>query len=298
MTAVATQSRVQAQDRRLGWAAVCAVVLCFSLGSTLVKRANTPGITVAFWRMISTSLVWNALLAFQRQRVHWADIKQALIPGIFFGINIVTFYNGATHNSVANAELIGSLSPFIVVPIGARMFGERLNPRALLFALIAFGGVTLVLFSAPTKGDASTFGNVLGVASLLLWAGYIVTTRRFRQGMSVTTFMATITPIALVAISPLAIQQGGLDEVSNNGLLYIGLLTFVTGVGAHGLMVFAQKSIAIGTIGIAQVAQPALAACWSFLLVGESLHGLQLVGMVMVLVGILSFILVNQRITT
>jgi drug/metabolite transporter (DMT)-like permease len=63
-------------------------------------------------------------------------------------------------------------------------------------------------------------------------------------------------------------------------------LTFVTGLGAHGLMVYAQKTIGIGTIGIAQVAQPALAALWSFLLVGESLHGLQIVGMVMVLGGI------------
>ena len=44
------------------------------------------------------------------------------------------------------------------------------------------------------------------------------------------------------------------------------ILTFLTGVAAHGLMVFAQKTIQIGTIGIAQVAQPALAVVWSFLL--------------------------------
>ena len=41
-------------------------------------------------------------------------------------------------------------------------------------------------------------------------------------------------------------------------------------------------SIPIGTIGLAQVAQPALAAFWSVLLVGERLHGLQVIGMVMV----------------
>jgi drug/metabolite transporter (DMT)-like permease len=60
-------------------------------------------------------------------------------------------------------------------------------------------------------------------------------------------------------------------------------------------MVFAQKTVPIGTIGIAQVAQPALAACWSFLLVGETLRRSQLFGMALVLGGLLCFILMNQR---
>jgi drug/metabolite transporter (DMT)-like permease len=282
-------------QRRLGWLAVAFVVLAFSMGSTLVKRANTPAVTVAFWRMSATAVIWNLLLALRGRRVHFADVKQACIPGVFFGFNLVTFYSGATHNSIANTELIAALTPFLVVPIGARLFGERLNPRALLFGLLAIAGVTLVLFSAPTKGDASLLGNVLGVAALMLWTGYIVSTRWSRKNMDVVTFMAAITPVSLVAVAPLAFSRGGLGSVSANGLFYIGLLTFVTGLGAHGLMVYAQKTIGIGTIGIAQVAQPALAALWSFLLVGESLHGLQIVGMVMVLGGILAFILVNQR---
>ncbi len=107
--------------------------------------------------------------------------------------------------------------------------------------------------------------------------------------------MATITPIAAITVLPLAVWHGGLGTVSANGWLYIVLLTFLTGLAAHGLMVFAQKTIPIGTIGIAQVSQPALAAVWSFLLLGEELHGWQLVGMAVVLSGLLAFIVLNQR---
>ena len=57
--------------------------------------------------------------------------------------------------------------------------------------------------------------------------------------------------------------------MSGTGWTYMLILTFLIGVAAHGLMVFAQKTIQIGTIGIAQVAQPALAVVWSFLLLGE-----------------------------
>jgi len=42
------------------------------------------------------------------------------------------FFAGGTHNSVANAELIGSLAPFLIVPAGAWLFKEYIDPRARL----------------------------------------------------------------------------------------------------------------------------------------------------------------------
>ena len=88
-------------------------------------------------------------------------------------MNLAIFFAGATHNSVANAALIGSLAPFLIVPIGAWLFRERLVPAALVFALLAFGGLVLVLFSAPANGDASLKGNVFGVLAMFLFVGYI-----------------------------------------------------------------------------------------------------------------------------
>jgi drug/metabolite transporter (DMT)-like permease len=84
-------------------------------------------------------------------------------------------------------------------------------------------------------------------------------------------------------------------SITAHGWLYTVMLTLMTGVLAHGLMVFAQTTIPIGTIGIAQIAQPALAALWSFLLLGETLQGWQVIGMALVLVGLLGFVLLNQR---
>ena len=90
---------------------------------------------------------------------HLRHVRQAFVPGVFFGLNLATFFSGATHNSVANAALIGSLSPFLIVPLGAVLFQEYFNPRALVFALVAFGGAVIVLFSAPPNGDASLLGQ-------------------------------------------------------------------------------------------------------------------------------------------
>ena len=157
VTAVDTDAALPKRTRvfgakTLGALAVAGVVIGFSLSSTLAKRAETPGVLIAFWRLTLATVVFNLYLWSTGRRVTMRHVRQALVPGVFFGLNLAIFFAGATHNSVANAALIGSLAPFLIVPIGARLFREFNDPRALGFALVAFGGVGLVLFSAPAEG--------------------------------------------------------------------------------------------------------------------------------------------------
>ncbi|MEA2229654.1 MAG: hypothetical protein QOF04_3284 [Solirubrobacteraceae bacterium] len=291
-----TPTRIRALSAKtLGVIAVVGLVVGFSLSSTLVKRAESPGVLVAFWRMVTVSVVWNVVLWSTGRRVTMRDVRQVLVPGIFFGLNLAVFFAGATHNSVANAALIGSLAPFLIVPVGAWLFREYIDPRALVFAVVAFAGVTLVLLSAPPGGDASLEGNVFGVVAMLLLVGYVASTRHFRREMDVTTFMSAICPIAAVAVLPLAIAHGDVFAMSATGWTFMLILTVTSGVAAQGLLVFAQKTIQIGTIGIAQVAQPALAVVWSFLLLGELVNDRQVAGIAVVSGGLLAFVVLNQR---
>src|SRR3954463_16378866 len=280
--------------KAFGVLAVFGLVVAFSLSSTLVKRAESPGVLVAFWRMVTVSLIWNVVLWSTGRRVTLRDVRQVLLPGVFFGLNLAVFFAGATHNSVANAALIGSLAPFLIVPVGAWLFAEYIRPGALVFAALAFGGVTLVLFNAPPNGDASLEGNVFGFVAMLLLVGYVASTKHFRREMDVTRFMATICPIAAVAVLPLAVAHGDLFGLSGTGWTYMLILTFTSGVAAQGLLVYSQKSIQIGTIGIAQVAQPALAIVWSFLLLGEVVNHWQVAGIAVVMGGLLAFVVLNQ----
>jgi drug/metabolite transporter (DMT)-like permease len=247
--------------------------------------------------MVLVSVVWNAYVRATGRRVRWADVRQVAVPGICFGLNLAVFFAGATRNSVANAALLGSLAPFLIVPAGARLFRERVDPAAVGFALLAFAGVVLVLYSAPARGDATARGNLLGFLAMVLLAAYNVSTRWFRREIDVAVFMAAVCPIGAVAITPLALAEGGALDVTAHGWRYIVLLSLMTGVAAHGLNVFAQRAIPIGTIGVAQVAQPALAVLWSLLLLGESLRPGQVVGIAVVTLGLGAFLRRNERAT-
>jgi drug/metabolite transporter (DMT)-like permease len=288
-------TRNSRRAKSLGVAAVVGLVVAFSLSSTLAKRAETPGVLIAFWRMLGVSLLWNLALAATGRRVTLRDVRQVALPGVFFGLNLAVFFVGVTHNSVANAALIGSLTPFLVVPAGALFFAEYISPRALVFALVAFGGTAVVLLNAPAGGDATAEGNVLAVSALLLQTAYITATRHFRRDMDVTTFMATICPIAAIAVTPVALAGGGVLDVSTTGWTFIAILTLTSGVVAQGLLVYAQRTVQIGTIGIAQVAQPALAVLWSYLLLSEVVNARQALGIAVVMGGLLAFVLLHRR---
>ena len=110
--------------RTLGVLAVVGLVVAFSLSSTLVKRAETAGVLVAFWRLAVVSLAWNVVLWSTGRRITLRDVRAVWIPGVFFGLNLAVFFAGATHNSVANAA-----HPVVAV---ARRHGDRAPPHVIV----------------------------------------------------------------------------------------------------------------------------------------------------------------------
>ena len=287
------------RHRVLGLLALAGAIVAFSLGSTLVKKAETPGITVAFWRMTVCTVGWAVIMRLVDRR--WLtrfDVRDALLPGFLFGINITAFFTGVTHTSVAHAEFIGSMSPFLLVPAGAWLFNEKINPRALLFGLISIFGLFLVLAYGPANGEATLKGDLFIVCAMFMWAGYLLSARKFRQGRTVSTVMAAMMPVATVTVGALAVVTGSINQlgqVTSRSVVFILLLAVLTGTGAHGCIVYAQRSVPVGTISIMQVAQPALAVVWSVLLLGNHVRPIQLVGMALVIFGLIAVTVMSRR---
>ncbi len=286
----------RSKTRPLGLFALAGAVLFFSFGSTFVKKAGIPGPTLAFWRMLLTSISWTVILGVtERRRVRVDELRRALLPGIVFGLNITAFFTAVTKTSVANAEFIGSLTPLVLVPAGALLFKEHLNGRALWFGLVSLIGLAVVLFNSPPTGAASWSGNLIVVSAMLLWATYLLTSRRLRSTMSVQAIMASIMPIATITVLPITLVRGELDDLTTKSLPYLLILAVITGTFAHGLIVYAQHTVPVSTIGIMQVAQPALAVCWAYMLLDQGLRPVQFLGMALVLTGLLAVVITTRR---
>ncbi|MCU1502693.1 MAG: hypothetical protein JWM12_2047, partial [Ilumatobacteraceae bacterium] len=209
--------------------------------------------------------------------------------------NITVFFTAVTHTTVANAEFIGTLTPIVLVPAGAIIFNEQINARALAFGAVSIVGLAMVLFLGPANGEASWFGNALAFASMITWCTYLITSRGLRATTSVAGIMAAAMPIAAVTILPIALIGGDAGKVTWSSAGYIAVLVILSGTVAHGMIMFAQRSVPVGTISLIQIAQPAMAALWSVALLDTMIRGVQVIGMVLVLAGLTAMIALRQR---
>jgi drug/metabolite transporter (DMT)-like permease len=246
--------------------------------------------------MLGSSIVWLAILRLRERRFLTLDEWRRAVPtGVVLGINVTLFYTAATRTSVANLEFISALAPLALMPAGAVMFHEKVDRRAALFGLLSIAGLAIVLFDAPKRGAATWSGNGLAVLSLATWCGYLLASRQLRAGMSVAALMAAALPIATLATLPITVASHDLWRFDGRSMLYILVLTLLTGVVAHGLIVFAQRKVPIGIMSMMQVGQPALAVVWSAIFLSQSIRALQLVGMAMVVAGLAAVVVQTQR---
>jgi drug/metabolite transporter (DMT)-like permease len=253
--------------------------------------------------MIGAFLAWWTIMLVMRARSHrsfptrrtwWLVLPAAL----FFGANIATFFTAITKTSIANAEFIGAMSPLVLLPAGAVFFHEHPNWKALRWGALSIIGMTLVLFFGPANGTATTAGNLLMIVVLVFWVGYLLMSKRARmRGVSTVEFMVCLAPLGLLTAGPIAGMIAGdeMFDLGAKGWFVVVVLTLLTGVIAHSLLVFAQRLIPIATIGVMQSAQPALAVFWGIIILGETVSGMQVVGMLLVVVGLGLFTWSSQR---
>jgi drug/metabolite transporter (DMT)-like permease len=280
----------------LGIALVLAGVLAFSSSSSIVKWADIPGSVLAFWRMIGAVLLWWLVIGVRRAvkgtPAPSATTWRRMFPaGLFFGLNITLFFTAINRTSIAHAEFITALSPLFLVPAGAIFFGERPNPRALGWGGLTIVGLAIVLFLGGNQGGATFAGDALVLVVVFTWVGYLLTGRKARATVDLVDFMSTVMPIGLLTAAPVTVLLAGDDiwPLTAKGWAAAALLSVLTGMAAHGFIAAAQREVDVGTIGILQVAQPALAVGWSYVLLGEEIRPAQVPGMVLMLVGLIAF---------
>jgi drug/metabolite transporter (DMT)-like permease len=278
-------------------------VVSFSSSSSLIKWSESTGSVVAFWRMIGAVVGWWTVLFVLRitrdrplpTSTAW---RSALVPGLFFGANITLFFTAITKTSIAHAEFITALNPLILLPLGALLFGEHPNWRALRWGIVSIVGVALVLFFGPEQGASSIEGDLLVIVVICLWSGYLLSTKRARaSGVGTLDFISCMMPIGALMAAPIAALIAGADVfgLGVRGWIVVAVLTFLTGMLSHGCIVFAQQHIPVATIGIMQTAQPALATLFGFLILGEAVRAPQVLGMALVISGLALFTMSTQR---
>ncbi|MBK8545579.1 MAG: DMT family transporter [Caulobacteraceae bacterium] len=247
-----------------------------------------------FWRFLLALPILALWAAVARPIPSVRQTGWVLFGGVLFGIEVSLWAAALGFTTVTNATLLANLTPAFAALFGWILFKERLSLPVLAGVAISLGGAVLLAFAraqaaAGPTGDPETgwIGDALGLCAAVGYAGYLLILRMLGKEVNVgaVMFWATI-GAALVALSlALLFHEPFLPRTLHGWLILLGLAIIVQ-VGGQGLVAYGVGRLPIVASTVLLWMQPLVAAALSWMMFGEALGALALVGAALVLAGI------------
>lgn len=225
----------------------------------------------------------------------------ALFAGAMFGLNIVFMIISLEHIGVMiNQVLVGS-APIWVALLEVTILKFKLNKWVWLGIIIAFSGGTIIALSASgepaiAEGGNATYGVMLALLSALGASIYLISGRRLRADIPFLPYVwlvyiagATVTLIITI------VNQTPLTGYDPRGYFWVIMLAIVAQIITHGSFNFILGYLPATTVSVTAQSVPILSAIWAFLIFSETPTVLQVIGSMVIIVGVTTVIRGQKR---
>jgi drug/metabolite transporter (DMT)-like permease len=260
---------------------------------TKIAVNNLPPALFAAIRFITAGIVlalvariWNGARLPQRL-IEWRHVT---VTGFFMvlasnGLNTWAI-NYLPTNQVA---LLNGTAAFWIAGLG--VFGRRGHPltrSAMLGLCIGFAGAALMLIPKGPLSSSSLFAQCCVLTACLCWSLGTLYYRSIDTDVAPLMFMAMQMFVGGLMLLAIALLHGDLARWSPNaaGLIAMGCLTFFSSCLAYTAYGWLTLNCAPALLGTYSYVNPAIASFLGWQFLHESLSVLQLIGMVVIIVGV------------
>ena len=270
-------------------------VAAWGFAPLLVRGIDADASVIIFWRVLLALPISIGVAYATGGGMSWDMMRRALLTGICFAVSIMAGFSSFRATSIANATLIPALQPALILVLASRMFGVRRSRGEVIWALVAFAGVSAVVLGA-SGGSATLHGNLLAVANLLVFTGYFLSAKRARTGnVHSWSFLASVFVVTACVVSPWSIAvNGGVETVHGTDWLLVLAIVLGPGMIGHGFMTWAHHYVDVGVTSMLTLANPVVSIVGAWLIFSQGLAVVQVLGTVTVLVA-LGMIVRHQR---
>ena len=273
--------------------------LAIGASGIFVRLSETGPTATAFWRgalALPFLAVWVLLERHRDGVAPRTPVSRTPLPrppapryeplflwaGVFFAGDLALWHSSLLLTSIAASTLEANLAPIFVTLAAWALWGERPRLGFVLALGGAFVGMLLILAPKLGGGAHALTGDALGLGTALFYAAYILAVARLRTRHSTGVVMLNTTLVFTVLLLPLALTQKFLPETLHGWLLLLGCALAAQVVG-QSLIAYALAHLpaTFGAVGL--YVQVIAAAVYAWLLLGERLAPVQILGAVIVL---------------
>ncbi|HCB34450.1 MAG TPA: hypothetical protein DEP66_05680 [Acidimicrobiaceae bacterium] len=279
-------------------AAALAMVGWAASGVISKGLAEIGPLAVTFWRMWLYTAVVLVFLWLNGAPLRLASVKVSAAGGVSLAFDIMLFFTSVRLTTIANATVMTSLQPVLIMLIAPRLFGEHPTRRHWALNGVAVVGVAVVVFGSSGLPEWSPVGDALSLLTLFAWTGYFLFSKLSTRRIDSSQYTAGSALVCSLVVTPFALASGQVfDAPSAGAWLWLGVLAVGPGFASHMLMNWSLARIPAwfgSTLTLAIPVSSTLLA-WAFL--DERVALLQFVGMGVVMLA-LSAVVADQSRST
>lgn len=269
-------------------------IIAISFSSIFVRWSNAEVSIVAMYRLYLTNLLMLPLAWKYRGEMLSLTSRQwkgLLLSGAMLGLHFLLWMSSLRLTTVASSTVILTLEPILVMLGSFLLFGVKINRPMLIGMGVALAGSVAIGSGDFKLSGTALQGDLLSLLGTIAVAVHMLAGKQLLKNMSAfvynfwvfftaATMLAGYNAVRGFAFTGYAPREWG---------IYL-LLAIVPTLFGHYLFNWLMKFISASAVSMAVLGEPVFASLLAWLLLKESLTGVQLIAGVAILGGVWIFI--------
>jgi drug/metabolite transporter (DMT)-like permease len=267
---------------------------CIAFSAILVRLADQPPSTSAFYRCAYALPLLAALALWERRRYgprtrH--SVALSWVAGGFFAADLILWHHAIAAVGAGLATVLANAQVVLVGLAAWAVLKERPEARVLVAVPVVLGGVVLIsgVIGADAYGDDPLLGAVFGLGTAVAYSGFLLVLREGNRDVRRPGGpLLDATLASALAILAAGWLLGEL-ELAPTWPEHAWLVTLALTAQVLGwlLISIALPRVPAALTSVVLTVQPVMAVLLAVVLLGETPSSLQLAGMAIVVAGIL-----------
>ena len=268
-------------------------VIGISLSSIFVKYSAAPSTVTAAFRLLWTVLLMSPIVWTKKDvREELLHIRKkalllSVLSGLFLAIHFAVWFESLKHTSVASSTTI-VCTEVIWVALGFCLFLKgKLAIKAVGAIGVTFAGSVLIAYADSVTGESHLYGDLLALLSAMAVAVYMLLGRVVRENVSTSVYTYVVYVSCTAALLIMCfIQRFQIFSYGINAVIVGFLLALFSTILGHSIFSWCLKYFSPAFVSASKLCEPVVAAILAAFLFGEMPTGLQVLGGLLILVGV------------
>lgn len=264
------------------------LAICFlATGGILVKVSELPPINTGFYRVLISIPLLLPFVGKEIRNISKNDMLLMFFAGVFLAGDLILWNISFFFTSVANANLLANLVPLVIIPFSFFIFKEKISVKFFIGALITLVGIFILVSGKAVITRDSLYGDMLAFLTSFFYAFFLLTVYKVRERVSATVimFVSAFGSVITIFISMIFIEGIYFPSNLSDWLPLIGLAIFSQILG-QGLLSFCLGKVNVVLSSILVLLQPIVAAIYAWIIFGEMITKIEMIGILISLIGV------------